>query len=35
MQLNEGTYPKEQYAEFVQFYQKAGEADNEKLVLKL
>ncbi len=35
MQLNEGTYPKEQYPDLVKFYQDIAEADNDRLVLKL
>lgn len=35
IQLNEGSYPKEQYSEFVKFYQDVSAADNGKLVLKL
>ncbi len=34
LQMNEGTYPKEQYAEFVKFYQDIVQADNDRLILK-
>lgn len=34
MQINEGTYPKDQYEGLTDFYQKVAETDMEKLVLK-
>ncbi|WP_374164213.1 DUF3857 domain-containing protein [Arcticibacter sp. MXS-1] len=34
VKMNEGSYPKEAYADFVRFHQEIAESDNERLVLK-